>query len=223
MNKENIKKGRHSRTLLPGISLLYVVSKIGKIPHLIKDKKAGDPRLQHSGMTAYFMKNHAFTLIELLVVVLIIGILAAVALPQYQIAVEKARAAEALVLLKSLKEAKDVYQMANSSSTVPALDDLDINIPGTDVTPIVWTAPHPFHQTKFFQIGIIHNGNPHALRVSNGSLLYTLAYYYNGAESGFYCNLGGGADGKYTQVCKALGGVSSDACQVGGAGCFKLP
>ncbi len=45
-----------------------------------------------------------FTLIEMLVVVLIIGILAGIALPQYQKSVEKSKASEALIILKSLRD-----------------------------------------------------------------------------------------------------------------------
>ncbi len=52
-----------------------------------------------------------FTLIELLVVVLIIGILAAIALPQYQKAVEKARAAEAVTRVSQLEKAMDLWRL----------------------------------------------------------------------------------------------------------------
>ena len=59
------------------------------------------------------MNNKGFTLIELLVVVLIIGILSAIALPQYETAVEKARAAEALVNAKAIADAMQRYVQAN--------------------------------------------------------------------------------------------------------------
>lgn len=77
------------------------------------------------------IKNAGFTLIELLVVVLIIGILAAVALPKYELAVEKSRAAEALSIVNTLYQAQQAYFLANGQYSRD-IRELDVDIPGED-------------------------------------------------------------------------------------------
>ena len=70
-----------------------------------------------------------FTLIELLVVVLIIGILAAIALPQYQKAVEKSRVAEVLQNAKVIEECFDWYILEHGLPSSGSVELEDMNCP----------------------------------------------------------------------------------------------
>ena len=71
--------------------------------------------------------KQGFTLIELLVVVLIIGILAAVAVPKYQKNVRKIKAAQAMNILQKIVEHQELYYLANQTYT-ENITDLDIGL-----------------------------------------------------------------------------------------------
>ncbi len=90
------------------------------------------------------MKNNlGFTLIELLIVVLIIGILAAIALPQYKMAVGKAKFAELKSRARTVNEAMHRFYLIHNEYP-SALSDLDVTFQDNDV------SCYPMKSTKYF-------------------------------------------------------------------------
>ena len=123
--QEDVNKNCHSRMFLSGI---FNACRFHKKENTLLNRCVEDPRQNSSGMTPNFITAHGFTLIELLVVVLIIGILAAVALPQYNKAVKKARFAEAITNLSSIGRADAVCQLNTGDECLMEQLDIDMEI-----------------------------------------------------------------------------------------------
>lgn len=143
-----------------------------------------------------------FTLIELLVVVLIIGILASIAIPQYFKVVEKARVAEAMSLISSVKSAEERY-LARGGSYTQDFTQLDISYPGMSAGSI---------STKFFgatvQAGTCASGPCYVLTVTRHANSSSVAARY-------------GAYSLNTNVPDKPQ-VTVAACPGGGANCNEL-
>ena len=153
---------------------------------------------------------HGFTLIELLVVVLIIGILAAVAVPQYQKAVEKSRVAEARVALDTARknyqlcvlelgeiECQDAFTFVLDHQTVSLPGELETN---TDNCP---SQASPCFKTKDWAYDTDTSNVFWANRMINDINVYSLMIKYsdgninciNYDETKDYCKMLCGGNG----------------------------
>ena len=89
-------------------------------------------------MGKLFRQAKGFTLLELLMVVIIVGVLASLALPQYSGFIEKARAAEATATIGAIKNAEALYKL-ESSNYSSSLTDLGMSTVPTAGDAQYWT------------------------------------------------------------------------------------
>ena len=148
------------------------------------------------------MSKKGFTLIELLVVVLIIGILASIALPQYFKAVEKSKASEALSLFGSLSGAQQRYYLVNDHYTTNYTQlDLDFpNVSGTSSNTVT---------TNNFTIILSGDNSAAQAKARRMDGRYTYALCKNFESNAVTCGPNGSS-----AMCSSLGITLDNACDM---------
>ena len=116
-----------------------------------------------------------FTLIELLTVVVIVGVLASIALPQYQKSVEKSRAAEAMAIGQSIIDSQNRALDINPDGSVNTRVDLDIALSGGE-----WNNESEY-ETENFTYSLLEEGV--TVQRRSGAYDYTLNFFNNNSNA----------------------------------------
>ncbi len=194
------------RRFLSGIALATKRGAYKAISLMSPSIGPADPFLRKGGRLAFTLIEHvgqalpdnapakghlgAFTLIELLVVVLIIGILAAVAVPQYKLAVFKSRVAEIRTQAFAILQAEQLYylQTGNLADGVNYISDLSST--GISFPCKSWVAgdawfkceggwrlnPHQRGNEKFLRLVYCPNATTPQICMANRDFMYDVWY-----------------------------------------------
>lgn len=157
--------------------------------------------------------KQGFTLVELLVVVVIIGILAAVALPQYETAIEKSRMSEGLVVSKSILNAMGRYFQANpnASSVCTRWQIADVDLKGGQWDSSPLGSGCESYKTKHFLYDLgASTGALRVIRTEDGdraNAIYTLGFHPD-ASGPLCCSYDGTDEGR--SACTMATGTSAE-------------
>jgi prepilin-type N-terminal cleavage/methylation domain-containing protein len=161
----------------------------------------------------------AFTLIEMLVVVLIIGILAAITLPQYQKAVYKSNAAGAVSKINTLYNALERYRLTNGRypavKSSPAAEDFNAYL---DIETVSYkNATYFYYSGSYVSINFSNSGIHFSIAKGLGSDSTTHVLFRRGVTSCWAYDTQARRDKAGRDVCKTLCGAETLTPDAAGA------